>query len=280
MSQRNLQIAVVSVSVLLFAFLYFGGRTTPKSRSDIEKTRALQAESSTSIDMIISSAKADLTKEQLVNIVEIESGLPLQLTDSLRAESYKGLSREWNSLSRFDIGGIYAQKVAEIFDTEESWSITGTTFGMGQKNAADEKVRTFCVEQAVTAFNKAIELNPNEVQHKINLALVYVETSQPMQGISMLRDLANKNPKNTSVLLALGQLSVRSGQYDKAIERYQEVVTIEANNLRAYYALAQLYQSLGRTEDAVKAYNKCLEISDDDKFKSDIQQNIKKLKSN
>jgi Flp pilus assembly protein TadD len=107
-----------------------------------------------------------------------------------------------------------------------------------------------------------------------------VETSQPMQGISMLRDLANKNPKNTSVLLALGQLSVRSGQYDKAIERYQEVVTIEANNLRAYYALAQLYQSLGRTEDAVKAYNKCLEISDDDKFKSDIQQNIKKLKSN
>lgn len=280
MSQRSLQIIVVSVSVSLFAVLYFGGRTTPNSRPDIEKTRALRAESSTDSDLIISSAKADFTEEQLVTILEIELSLPLQLTDSLRAESFKNLSKEWNSLGRFDIGGIYAQKVAEIFNTEESWSITGTTFGMGQKRAANEETQTFCAERAVAAFNKAIELNPDEVQHKINLALIYVETSQPMQGISMLRDLASKNPKNTSVLLALGQLSVRSGQYDKAIERYQEIVKIESDNLRAHYALAQIYQSLGKIQDAIEAYNKCLEISDDDKFKSDIQQNIKKLKSN
>lgn len=280
MSQRNLQITVIAVSVLLFAFLYFGVRTTPQNRSDVEKTRALRAESSTDIDKLISSAKADFTKEQLAPIVEIETNLPLQLTDSLRAESFKALSKEWNSLNQFAIGGIYAQKVAEIFNTEESWSITGTTFGIAQKRATDEEVRSFSIEQAAAAFNKAIELNPTETQHKINLALVYVETEQPMRGISMLRDLAQKEPNNTAVLLALGQLSVRSGQYDKAIERYQQVVKIEPNNLRAYYAMAQVYQSLGKVQDAIEAYNQCLAFSDDEKFKSEIQQNIKKLKSN
>ena len=280
MSQRNLQITVIAVSVLLFALLYFGGKTIPQNRSNVDKTRALRAESSTDTDKLISSAKAGLTEEQLRPIAEIETNLPLQLTDSLRAESFKSLSKEWNSLNQFAIGGIYAQKVADTLQTEESWSIAGTTFGIGQKKAADENTRKFCIEQAVLAFNKAIEINPNEIQHKINLALVYVETAQPMQGIGMLRDLNQKNPENTAVLLALGQLSVRSGQYDKAIERYQQIVEIEPNNLRAYYAMAQVHQSLGKIQEAIEAYNKCLAISDDETFKSEIQQNIKKLKSN
>lgn len=280
MSQRNLQITVIAVSVLLFAVLYFGVRTTPLNRSTVDKTRALKAEGSTDTEKLILSAKADLSQEQLAPIVNIEKSLPLQLSDSLRAESYKALSKEWNALNQFAVGGIYAQKVAEISNTEESWSITGTTFGIGQKRMTDEKTRQFCVDQAIAAFNKAIEINPEEIQHKINLALIYVETAQPMQGIGMLRDLVKKEPNNTAVLLALGQLSVRSGQYDKAIERYQQVVKIEPKNLRAYYAMAQIYQSLGKVQDAIEAYNQCLVLSDDEEFKSGIQQNIKKLKSN
>lgn len=280
MSQRNLQITVIAVSVLLFAGLYFGGRTTPSNRSNVEKTRALRAESSTDTEKLISSAKADLTTEQLATIVAIEKDLPLQLTDSLRAESFKNLSKEWYAYNQFAIAGIYAQKVAEIFNTEESWSIAGTTFAIGQKRTIDETSRKFCIEQAIAAFNKAIEINPKETQHKINIALTYVETEQPMRGIGMLRELNQKEPNNTAVLLALGQLSVRSGQYDKAIERYQQVINIEPNNLRAYYALAQVYQSLGKAQEAIEAYNQCLVLSDDEAFKSEIQQNIKKLKSN
>lgn len=280
MSQRNLQVIVIAASVLLFAVLYFGVRTTPLNRSNVEKTRALRAESSTNTEKLILSVKADLTEEQLAPIAKIEKNLPLQLTDSLRAESFKSLSKEWYSLNQFAVAGIYAQNVAEILNTEESWSIAGTTFGIGQKRVTDEETRKFCIEQAVAAFNKAIELNPDETQHKINLALIYVETEQPMQGIGMLRDLIQKEPKNTAVLLALGQLSVRSGQYDKAIERYQQVVEIEPNNLRGHYAMAQVYQSLGKIQEAIEAYNQCLVISDDDNFKSEIQQNIKKLKSN
>lgn len=280
MSQRNLQITVIAISVLLFVGLYFGGRTTPLNRSNVNKTRALKAESSTDTEKLISSAKADLTEEQLAIVTKIETSLPLQLTDSLRAESFKNLSKEWYGFNKFAVAGVYAEKVAEILNTEESWSIAGTTYGIGQKRISDETVRKFCIEQAVTAFNKAIEINPKEIQHKINLALVYVETEQPMKGIGMLRELNQKEPNNTAVLLALGQLSVRSGQYDKAIERYQQVVEIEPKNLRAYYALAQVYQSLGRVQEAIEAYNQCLDISDDENFKSEIQENIKKLKSN
>lgn len=280
MSQRNLQILVIAVSVGLFALLYFGIRTKPLNRSDVEKTRALKSEGSTDTEKMITAAKAELSKEQLAPILEIESALPLQLTDSLRAESFKSLSSTWYLLSQFSVSGIYAKKVAETIQTEESWAIAGTTFGSGQRGEKDPLKKTFCIEQAIECFKKAIEINPNETGHKINLALVYVETEQPMQGIGMLRDLVQKEPNNTSVLMALGQLSIRSAQYDKAIVRYQQVIELEPNNLRGHYALAQVYQSTGKIEEAITEYNKCSILSTDSDFKSNIEQVIKKLKSN
>jgi tetratricopeptide (TPR) repeat protein len=278
MSQRNLQIIVIALSVALFALLYFGGRTTPSNRSNVEKTRALTAESSTGVEKMIVSAKADLTEENLAPIVAIEAQLPLQLTDSLRAESFKTISREWYLLNKYEVAGIYAMKVAEIENTETAWSIAGTTFGFALQREKDAEKRKFSVEQAVKAFKKAIEINPNETQHQINLGLTYVETEQPMQGIMMLRELSQKEPENTAVLMALGQLSIRSGQYDKAIERYEQVVKLEPNNVKGHYALAQMYQSLGKNREAVASYNKCLALSDDKELKSEIEQIIKKLK--
>jgi tetratricopeptide (TPR) repeat protein len=278
MSQRNLQIIVIALSVALFALLYFGGRTTSSNRSDVEKTRALTAESSTDTEKMIMSAKAGLTEENLAPIVAIEAKLPLQLTDSLRVESFKAISREWNLLNQFSIGGIYAMKVAEIENTETAWSIAGTTFGFALQKEKNAEKRKFNTEQAIKGFKKAIEINPNETQHQINLGLTYVETEQPMQGIMMLRELSQKEPENTAVLMALGQLSVRSGQYDKAIERYEQVVKLEPSNVKGHYALAQMYQSLGKNQEAVASYNKCLALSDDKKLKSEIEQIIEKLK--
>ena len=278
MSQRNLQIIVIALSVALFALLYFGIRTKPNTSSTIEKTRALVAESSTDTEKMIMSAKADLTEENLAPIVAIEAQLPLQLTDSLRAESFKAISREWNLFSKFSIGGIYAMKVAEIENTEIAWSIAGTTFGFVLQREKNAEIRKFAIKQAVKAFKKAIEINPDETQHQINLALTYVESEQPMQGIAKLKELSQQKPENTAVLMALGQLSIRSGQYDKAIERYEVVVKLEPSNVKAHYALAQMYQSLGKNQKAVNSYNKCLSLSEDEKLKSDIEQIIKKLK--
>jgi tetratricopeptide (TPR) repeat protein len=278
MSQRQIQLIVIALCAGLVVALYFGGRTKPLNRSQVNKTRALKAES-TSSDTYIQQAKAKHTSSELEGIAQLEASLPLQFTDSAKAETYKALSKGWNDLNNLMIGGIYAEKVATILNTEESWAIAGTTFGLALKAAA-ETDKPFCREQAIAAFKKAINLNPDEVNHQINLALIYVESPQPMEGITMLRDLATKNPENTAVLMALGQLSVRSGQYDKALERYQSVVKIDPTNIRGHYALGQVYQMLGNTVAAVKSYEQCLALSKDAAFNADIQQIIKEIKTN
>lgn len=280
MSQRNIQIIVIASSIILFSVLYFGFDNKPSNRAEVDKTRALKAEGTTGTDKIIEAAKAALSKDELILITELEAGLPIQLTDSLRAETYKALSKEWNNLQKFTVGGIYAKKVAESLKTENAWSIAGTTFGIAMQKEQDSENRQFCIDEAINAFQKALEINPNETQHKINLALTYVETAQPMQGIMMLRKLSEEEPKNTGVLMALGQLSIRSNQYDKAIGRYQQVIEIEPNNIRGNYALAQVYQTTGKTQQAISSYEKCLTLSKDASLRSDIEQIIRKLKSN
>jgi len=280
MSQRNIQVIVIASSIILFSVLYFGFDNKPSNRSEVDKTRALKAEGTTDTDKIIEAAKAAISKDELILITELEAALPLQLTDSLRGETYKELSREWNKLQQFTVGGIYAKKVAESLKTEAAWSIAGTTFGIAMKNEQNPENHQYAIEEATNAFQKALEINPDETQHQINLALTYVETAQPMQGIMMLRELSEKEPKNTSVLMALGQLSIRSGQYDKAVERYQQVIEIEPNNVKGYYALAQVYQITGKTQEAINTYQKCSTLSNDAILRSDIEQIIKKLKSN
>ena len=44
-----------------------------------------------------------------------------------------------------------------------------------------------------------------------------------MQGIMMLREVLEEDPKNELALFNMGMLSIQSGQYDKAVERLVEL---------------------------------------------------------
>lgn len=94
----------------------------------------------------------------------------------------------------------------------------------------------------------------------------------------LLRGLLEKEPENTAVLMALGQLSIRSGQYDKAIERYQQVIKLEQKHLQAHLGLAQVFQQTDRISEAREMYQKCIQLSDDERFKSGIQDILNQIK--
>lgn len=278
MSQRVLQFSVVGMAIILFLLLYFGGRTKPLNRSQIDKTRALRAESTVDIASLLQSAKENLTSEQLSPLLQLESELENQKSDTNRVEILKKISSEWNKLTNFALGGYYAEQVAEILGTDEAWSMAGTTYILGGRSTPDESTRTYCINRAITALENAISINPTETAHKINLGLAKTESAQPMQGIMLLRGLLEKEPENTAVLMALGQLSIRSGQYDKAIERYQQVIKLEQKHLQAHLGLAQVFQQTDRISEAREMYQKCIQLSDDERFKSGIQDILNQIK--
>ncbi|MBK7787639.1 MAG: hypothetical protein IPJ54_03460 [Saprospiraceae bacterium] len=95
------------------------------------------------------------------------------------------------------IAGHYAEELALLKNDEQSWSIAGTTYLLGLKSATEDK-GAFCKSKALAAFEKALSLNPSNVDHKINKALCFVEMADennPMQGILMLREFNQQHLK-------------------------------------------------------------------------------------
>lgn len=256
---NKLQLLAVGAAILLFVVLYFGCDTKPVTQRAIEKERALAVES-TNIEALLTEAKATLPPGTANDILALEKQLADTQADSAKSNVLVELSRKWYQAKHPAIAGFYAEQVAENSETETGWSVAGTTYTICLQRSELEKVRDFCTNRAVAAFEKAISINPNEVAHRTNLALVYTENppqENPMKGILMLVDLNKQHPEDTGVLTNLGRLAMKTGQFAKAVERFGQALTLEPDNRDAICMISQAYGELGNTAAAEKFGERC-----------------------
>jgi tetratricopeptide (TPR) repeat protein len=260
----KLQLIVIGAAVVLFLVLYFGFDTTPRDIQALEKTRALSAEQ-TNLEVLLQEAKATLPAGQLNPVLALEQQLEEAPDDSTRAPLLKDLSSRWFSLGYPAIAGGYAEQVAFLENTESSWAIAGTTFTICVQRSQEEKIRNYCTDKAVESFENAISIDPTDIAHRVNLALLYTENpplENPMKGITMLLDLNRANPESVLVLNALGRLAIRTGQYDRALERLEKAQSLEPNNANTTCLLAQVYEGLGDNELAQQYSEQCRQLSE------------------
>lgn len=255
-------ISILSAAAL-FAMLYFGFSTTPGKHKDIEKQRALAAVS-TDINALLTEAKKGMSAQQSASVMALESELGSAATDSAKADIYKQLSSVWYNFDRPGIAGFYAEKTAELAGSEEAWSIAGTTYSICLQTVQEEKVKRFCSEKAVQCLENAASINPDNPQHKINLALVYAEDppkDNPMKGILMLIDLNKQYPENVPLLTQLGRLAIKTGQFDKAVQRLERAMSLEPDNPSANCLIVKAYEGLGNEPKAAEYRPKCDNLS-------------------
>ncbi len=253
------QAVLIFLSVVLFVGLYFGGSAKPSEIKSAEKTRALNAES-TDISALLQDAKPSLTPLQSAELLSLETRLSENSDDSLKVSVYKDIASTWYQYRRADISGFYAYKIAEMENTEEAWSIAGTTLTLGLKTTQKDKFKKFCSENAIKAFENAISLNPDNSQHRLNLAICYAEypsASNPMQGIQMLLKLNKEEPDNTSVLLTLARFGMQTNQFEKVEARLQKVLSLEPNNKTANCMMVDVLTKLDKVASAGPFQAKC-----------------------
>lgn len=255
---RN-QILVILAAVACFCLLYFGFDTKTKNLDKIEEKRALNA-ASTDIRALLKEAKALLEPGQLASVQSFEQAVQASTNKEDKVQNLKLLSGAWYEIGKPEIAGFYASEIAELLQDETSWSIAGTTYGIGLQRASSEKVKEFCLQNAISAFENAITINPENVDHKVNLAVCYSDNppkDNPMKGILMLIDLNKKHPDNVGVLTNLGRLGIQTGQFEKAIGRLERVISLKPDHTKAYCLLADAYQGAGNESKATAAAEKC-----------------------
>ncbi len=250
------KIFIASFIALLFV-MYFGCETKPTKIKSLEKSRELSMEA-TSIENIIREAKKKLSANQ---IATIETFAESARKDTInKIQNFELMARQWFDLGVPVISGYYAEEIANIKNTADAWSIAGTSYIYGIKGSQDEKEREFAKSRAIKALEKAISLDPDNVNHKINMALCYVEKpdqDNPMKGILQLRELNTKYPQNTSVLNQLARLALKTNQIDKAIQRLNESLAIDGKNESTICLLAEAYGLSGDKINEAKFAKLC-----------------------
>ncbi len=261
MKLTPLQWSAIGGAALLIVLIAFMCETRPPNHQTLEKSRALLAEVADS-GVLLQAAKAQLDPQSQAQLEQLEAQVVQAPNDSLRALHMETVAGWWYQLGRADISGIYAERIAELRQDAPSWALAGTTFSicLQQPPQTDEKIRSFCRDHALAAFEKAISLDPQDLNSRVNLALVYVEMppeDNPMKGIQMLLALNEQYPDEPAVLLQLARLAIRTGQYERAAQRLQRVLALAPDHPKANCLMAQLLEQTDRAAEAAPYAARC-----------------------
>ena len=247
-------------AIILLAVLFFGFDNIPSTQKTLEKSRALNSPGF-DIHSLQEAAKKELPKDTRLAIETLESQSQFAGPDSTRIRLLKELSGSWFQLRQPILAGIYATRVAEMEQSATSWSIAGTTFAAALSDTGlDEKTRSIARDKAVEAFENAISLEPDVIEHRINQALSYVETpdmAQPMKGIQMLAGLATSHPESALPPFHLARLAVKTGQMERAEERINQALAIDSTDQRIACLAIDIYTAVNKPEEARKLADRC-----------------------
>lgn len=261
---RHQSLILISASVLLI-LLGFVLDTKPRKHQLVEKSRVSSFET-ISINALVEESRIKLppAKQTYVQTLEAE----LTGNDTADLSTLEILSGTWFDVDAYAMAGYYAERIAKIRNDSESWALLGTTCLTGIMKSTSDKEKEYCFQKAVPALEVAASLDPDNINHRINLALCYAELppdDKPMHGIQLLLGLNEKYPENPAVLTQLGRLAIKTGQFDRAIERLTVAVRLNPEGVAAQCLLAEALDGAGRTEEAVVAQKKCSELTNKQK---------------
>ena len=135
--------------------------------------------------------------------------------------------------------------------------------------------------EAKELFEKALVLNPGNDSLKIGLGACYLFgniSENPMQGIQLIREVADRDPKNMYAQLTLGMGAMMSGQLDRAIERLSIVIKEQPENLEVMVMLAEAYEQKGDANNAVKWYESSKKLIENPEINNEIDKRIQLIK--
>jgi tetratricopeptide (TPR) repeat protein len=188
------------------------------------------------------------------------------------------LATAFRRFSQFDSAAHYAEVVALGNPSEGNLLKAGDAYYDALNFASDAAQAGRMGDKARDYYQKVLAGQPDQPDVKARMAITYVTTDNPMQGITMLREILQQDPDNQTALLNLGLLSIRSGQYDKAVERFEQILGKDPANEQARFYLGISYAEMGQPQKAKPVLQAIKDNTNDPVMKSTAEEYLKNLK--
>jgi outer membrane protein len=266
---RLILIGVCAVVVILLFQL-------PKSV--VENTDDVAVETNDSINSHIES-HVEVPKEvnsriQHLRAQYLTANTPKQ-KNAIFADSLATLYRQ---ASRFDSAAWFAEDAAKFFNRSEAWAKAGDDYYQAYTLALDQNKQSAFAKKAQEMYTKVLNVDPQNLEVKTKMAMTYVSSSNPMQGIMMLREVLAQDPKNELALFNMGMLSVQSGQYELAVQRLEQLVEVSPNHVQGHLLLGVALMNSGDKRRAREQFEKVKQLDRDPAVNATADSYLKDLK--
>jgi len=271
---------VIGIGVFLVAGLYRFGRTSPY-KSEIKQPVQASAQNEITADSILYHAKESLKPEQVMWMNSLEQSVIRGDVKNQKIDVYHQLAHFWkDSIRIFEPYAWYEAESARLENSEKSLTFAAHLILENLKNEQSDRLKRWKSLQAKDLFERSLKINDKNDSSLVGLGACYIFgniSGNPMQGISIVRQVIEKDSTNVFAQMVLGHGAIISEQYDRAIDRFEKVLALQPGNLEATMRLAEVYERKGDTANAVKWYNNALPLSPNSLLKTAVEERIKQL---
>ena len=188
------------------------------------------------------------------------------------------LARRYNNVERFDSAGYYLEQVALAKPSAQNWQQAADAYFQAFSFAAtDERVKLLG-GKARELYAKVLKEQPGNLDAKTNLGMAYMASENPVQGVTLLREVLATDPRTEKALYNMGILAVQSNQFDKAVTRFQDLVKVNPKNVNGQFYLGVTLARTGAKEEAKKAFLTAKSLSNDPALAASVDEEVAKLK--
>jgi len=279
---------VLSALALLLCFaLYFGGKTVPDKSAVTHSEgdghdHSADAPQKIDLNTLLTAAKANITPSQAQRLTALENSVTRGDVKDQQIHAFHEIARFWlDSARKFDLYAYYTSEAAKLENSEKSLTFAARLFLDRLMMSGDPAMQNWLANNAKVLLENALKINPANDSSSIGLGACYLFgniSSNPMEGITLIKKVVDRNPENVygQMMLALG--GKKSGQYDKAIERFLLVVKKEPDNIEAIFHIAECYDLKGDKSNAIVYYEKARELVKIPQAKEELSNRIMELK--
>ena len=271
----------IAIGVLIVAGLFRFGRTGPY-KSEITKTVQSIAPNELTTDSILFHVKETLNPAQIQWMNDLEQSVIRGDVKKQKLDVFHQLAHFWQDSARiFEPYAWYEAEAARLENSEKSLTFAAHLFLENLRNEENERLKKWKALQGKDLFERSLRINDKNDSTIVGLGACYIFgniADNPMEGISKVRQVVERDSTNIFAQLVLGHGSLISGQYDRAIDRFGKVLAINPKNLEAILMMAEVYERKADKTNAIKWYSNALPLAPNPNMKTALEKRIEELK--
>ena len=228
-------------SLLVVGALYLITAFSKRAFPPVEETTSGQATAQSEATRVLPSGVEDQVKR-----LEAEAA---GLTGQARIEKLRELVQLFAQNERPDRAAEVQRSIAEATGAPEDWFQAGHYHYDWMEQQSGE-LRFAAAQRAAEAYEKGLALGEDDLNIRTALAMAYLNTRAPMQGVQQIRQVLEQDPDHLQGNFYYGVMLMQINRIDQAIAQFERVKQLAGETSPLYQQADMMLQNLrtmGRT---------------------------------